>query len=160
MNLGTRQSEKRQKTMIAKNFMKFPEALRFRREMFSNGYHNQPRIMRMMECIFNQRPSAPDWWTMAKAKARDLAKRVKKAIMALFEKPEILPPTTPQNSSSANLINTSARSITLAPIIDHRDPKSVKHLDAPIYMSFCNNFHRVNYAYGKNAPYWGGHSGT
>ena len=76
--------------MIAKNFLKFPEALRFQREMFSNGYKNQPRSMRRMQCIFDQRPGTPEWLTCAKGKARDLAKQVKKAIMALFEKPEVM----------------------------------------------------------------------
>lgn len=75
--------------MIAANFYKHTEALRFQREMFFNGYKNQPRIMRLMQCVFDQRPGSPDWWTAAKAKARNLAKSVKKAIIPLFEKPEI-----------------------------------------------------------------------
>jgi hypothetical protein len=70
--------------MIARNYIKHPEALRFQREMFSNGYHNSPRIMRLMECIFDQRPNLPDWWKAAKAAANALAKTVKKAIIALF----------------------------------------------------------------------------
>ena len=75
--------------MIAKNFMTYPEALRFQRELFSNGHHNSPRIMRLMECIFNQKPTAPEWFKAAKQRARDLAKRIKKAMKTLFEKPEI-----------------------------------------------------------------------
>lgn len=71
--------------MIAKNFVKYPEALRFQRELFSNGYHNSPRIMRLVECIFDWTPTAPDWWKAAKAKARGLAKLVKKAIFQLFD---------------------------------------------------------------------------
>lgn len=71
--------------MIAKNFMKYPEALRFQRELFSNGYHNSPRIMRLMQCIFDWKPTVPDWWKAAKAKARALAKLVKQAIFQLFE---------------------------------------------------------------------------
>lgn len=70
--------------MIAKNFSKYPEALRFQREMFSNGYHNSPRIMRLVECIFNWTPTTPAWWTTAKANARALAKKVRLAIPDLF----------------------------------------------------------------------------
>lgn len=74
--------------MIARNFIKYPEALRFQREMFSNGYHNSPRIMRLVECIFDWTPTAPDWWTAAKAKARALAKAVKKSIADFFKSTE------------------------------------------------------------------------
>lgn len=71
--------------MIARNFIQFPEALRFQREMFSNGYHNSPRIMRLMECVFDWTPTAPDWWKEAKGRARDLARRVKKSINDFFK---------------------------------------------------------------------------
>lgn len=71
--------------MIARNFLKFPEALRFQRELFSNGYHNQPRIMRLMECVFSWIPTVPDWWKAKKASARALAKLVKKAMLHLFD---------------------------------------------------------------------------
>jgi hypothetical protein len=71
--------------MIAKNYMKHPEALRFQRELFSSGYHNSPRIMRLMECIFDWSPAAPAWWTAAKARARALAKTVKKSIADFFK---------------------------------------------------------------------------
>lgn len=71
--------------MIARNFIRFPEALRFQREMFSNGYHNNPRIMRLMQCIFDWRPSVPDWWKEAKGRARDLARHVKKSINDFFK---------------------------------------------------------------------------
>lgn len=71
--------------MIARNFVKYPEALRFQREMFSNGYHNSPRIMRLMECIFDWSATVPDWWKEAKGRARDLARRVKKSINDFFK---------------------------------------------------------------------------
>jgi hypothetical protein len=71
--------------MIARNYVKHPEALRFQRELFSNGYHNQPRIMRLMECIFDWTPVAPAWWTAANAGARALAKAVQKSIGDLFK---------------------------------------------------------------------------
>jgi hypothetical protein len=71
--------------MIAKNYMKHPEALRFQRELFSNGYHNSPRIMRLMECIFDWAPVAPGWWTELKAKARALAKEIKRSIADIFD---------------------------------------------------------------------------
>lgn len=79
-------TDERHETMIAKNYMKHPEALRFQRELFSNGYHNQPRIMRLMECIFNWTPAVPAWWASAKARARALAKAVKKSISDFFKK--------------------------------------------------------------------------
>lgn len=71
--------------MIAKNFVKYPEALRFQCEMFSNGYHNSPRIMRLMECVFDWSATVPDWWKEAKGRARDLAKRVRKSINDFFK---------------------------------------------------------------------------
>ncbi|MHB1201251.1 MAG: hypothetical protein ACYCZ6_17215 [Polaromonas sp.] len=64
--------------MIARNYIKHPEALRFQHELFHNGYHNQPRIMRVMEYIFDWKPTVPDWWKTAKMKARALAKLCKK----------------------------------------------------------------------------------
>ena len=73
--------------MIAKNYTRFPEALRFQVEMFSNGYHNSPRIMRLVECIFDWTPSTPAWWTECKGRARSLAKQVRKAITDLFTSP-------------------------------------------------------------------------
>lgn len=71
--------------MIAKNFVKYPEALRFQREMFSNGYHNSPRIMRLMECVFDWSATVPDWWKEAKGRARSLARLVKKSINDFFK---------------------------------------------------------------------------
>jgi len=71
--------------VIARNYTRHPEALRFQRELFSNGYHNQPRLMRLMECIFDWTPAAPAWWTAAKAKARALAKAIKKSIADFFK---------------------------------------------------------------------------
>ena len=71
--------------MIAANYTRHPEALRFQRELFSNGFHNSPRIMRLMECIFDWTPAAPAWWTAAKTRARALAKTVKKSIADFFK---------------------------------------------------------------------------
>ncbi|MDP3798889.1 MAG: hypothetical protein Q8R06_17380 [Polaromonas sp.] len=79
--------------MIAKNYMKHPDALRFQRELFSNGFHNSPRIMRLMECIFDWAPTAPTWWTAAKAKARALAKTIKQSIADLFKERRAIPTT-------------------------------------------------------------------
>lgn len=73
--------------MIAKNYIQNPEALRFQRELFSVGHHNQPRLMRLIQCIFAWAPSAPEWWTAARAKAKALARNVKKSIVDMF-KPE------------------------------------------------------------------------
>lgn len=71
--------------MIAKNFMKFPEALRFQRELFSNGYHNSPRIMRLIECVFDWRKEAPDWWEKMRDAGRALAKKCRKAMFEMFD---------------------------------------------------------------------------
>jgi len=62
--------------MIAANFRKFPEALRFQREMFSNGYHNSPRIMRLMECIMDFAATVPAWVKEAAARAKRFAKHL------------------------------------------------------------------------------------
>lgn len=63
--------------MIASNYIKNPEALRFQRELFHNGYKNQPRLMRAIECIFNWTPTVPQWWKDAKAAAKRLVKHWK-----------------------------------------------------------------------------------
>ena len=154
--------------MIAKNFVKYPEALRFQREMFSNGYHNSPRIMRLMECVFDWSATVPDWWKEAKGRARSLAKQVRKSIADFFKETKViqlvlkfpsegmtytLPEATPPK-----LVNKSPRgNPTLIPWTD-RAGVTVQSLDAPVYMSYCNNHHEVQYAWNKYAPYWGGDS--
>lgn len=65
--------------MIASNYIKHPEALRFQCEMFSNGYHNSPRIMRLMECIFSHAAAVPQWIKDMKRKAAQLVKQWKAA---------------------------------------------------------------------------------
>ena len=71
--------------MIAMNYIKHPEALRFQCEMFSNGYHNSPRIMRLMQCIFDQRPDVPQWFKDMRAKAKALVKTWKKSMLDMFK---------------------------------------------------------------------------
>jgi hypothetical protein len=71
--------------MIAKNYIKYPEALRFQCEMFSNGYHNSPRIMRLMEVIFEWSATVPDWVKEAKTRARNLVKAWKSRMVEMFE---------------------------------------------------------------------------
>jgi hypothetical protein len=61
--------------MIAKNYLKHPEALRFQRELFHNGFKNSPRIMRLMECVFNFAPTTPQW-------AKDLARKARQLVQA------------------------------------------------------------------------------
>jgi hypothetical protein len=61
--------------MIAKNYSKHPEALRFQRELFHNGFKNSPRIMRLMECVFNFTPTTPQW-------AKDLARKARQLVQA------------------------------------------------------------------------------
>lgn len=69
--------------MIAKNYIRFPEALRFQCEMFSNGYHNSPRLMRLMTVIFKQVADVPSWVKTAAAAAKRLVKMWKKAQIIL-----------------------------------------------------------------------------
>jgi hypothetical protein len=69
--------------MIASNFIRFPDALRFQRELFHNGYKNQPRIMRAMECIFKFVPDVPQWVKDAKRLAKQLVKHWKAAQVVL-----------------------------------------------------------------------------
>ncbi len=64
--------------MIASNYIKHPEALRFQCELFSNGYHNSPRIMRLIEVMFSWKPSIPAWVKEAKARAIALVKHWEK----------------------------------------------------------------------------------
>lgn len=74
--------------MIAANYLKHPEALRFQRELFHNGFKNSPRIMRLMECVFKFAPDVPQWAKEAARKARQLAKAWKAAQITLnFSKP-------------------------------------------------------------------------
>lgn len=60
--------------MIAANYIKHPDALRFQRELFHNGFKNSPRIMRLMECVFKFAPEVPQWAKDAARKARQLVK--------------------------------------------------------------------------------------
>ena len=60
--------------MIARNFIRYPDALRFQRELFHNGFKNSPRIMRLMECVFTFAPDVPQWVKDATRKARQLVK--------------------------------------------------------------------------------------
>ena len=55
--------------MIASNFIRHPDALRFQRELFHNGYKNSPRIMRLMECVFKFARDVPGWVKEAARKA-------------------------------------------------------------------------------------------
>lgn len=74
--------------MIAANYLKHPEALRFQRELFHNGYKNSPRIMRLMECVFKFAPEVPQWAKDLARKARQLVKSWKAAQITLnFSKP-------------------------------------------------------------------------
>ena len=74
--------------MIAKNYLKHPDALRFQRELFHNGFKNSPRIMRLIECVFKFAPDVPGWAKEAARKARQLVKTWKAAQITLnFCKP-------------------------------------------------------------------------
>lgn len=71
--------------MIAKNFIRYPEALRFQREMFSNGYHNSPRIMRLMEVIFAWKATTPEWVKEAQTRSRNLVNAWKSRMVDMLE---------------------------------------------------------------------------
>lgn len=70
--------------MIASNYISTPQVLRFQRELFSNGYHNSPRIMRLVEAIFYWKPTVPQWFIDFRNRAKRLARAVKKALITLF----------------------------------------------------------------------------
>lgn len=72
--------------MIAANYIKYPEALRFQREMFSNGYKNSPRIMRLMTVIFEWADVMPQWMKEATKRAKQLVKAWKRMQRELFNK--------------------------------------------------------------------------
>lgn len=78
--------------MIAKNFIRFPEALRFQVEMFSNGYKNSPRIMRLMQVICLVKPTMPQWWKDLKRAENALIKKWKAAMIGIFSKPAAAEP--------------------------------------------------------------------
>lgn len=69
--------------MIAANYLKHPDALRFQRELFHNGFKNSPRIMRLMECVFKFAPEVPQWAKDLARKARQLVKLWKGCQIAL-----------------------------------------------------------------------------
>lgn len=84
--------------MIAANYIKHPEALRFQREMFSNGYHNSPRIMRLMEVVFDWTPPVPQWLKDAAARTRQLATAWRTQMIEMF------PSATPSKRRKTALI--------------------------------------------------------
>lgn len=71
--------------MIATNYIKHPEALRFQCEMFSNGYHNSPRIMRLMQVIFDWKEDAPQWFLEQRSREKRLVKAWKSRMLEMFE---------------------------------------------------------------------------
>lgn len=72
--------------MIAKNYIKHPDALRFQCEMFGRGHTGHyPRIMRLMEVIFDWSPTVPQWVKDAKARAVQIVKAWKSRQVELFE---------------------------------------------------------------------------
>lgn len=72
--------------MIAKNYIKHPDALRFQHEMFGRGHTGHyPRIMRLMEVIFDWTPTVPQWVKDAKGRAAQIVKAWKSRQVELFE---------------------------------------------------------------------------
>lgn len=111
--------------MIASNYIKHPEALRFQCEMFSNGYHNSPRIMRLMGVIFDQRPDVPQWFKDMRSKAKALVKKWKKQMVDMF-KPE-----------AKAMTEQEVENQYFAPIL-HASNHSQEHLKASgNYRNFC-----------------------
>ena len=70
--------------MIAKNYIKHPDALRVQRELFFIGYRNSPLLMRLIGVIMDQRPAVPEWFKKAREAAKALAKKVKNSIGLLL----------------------------------------------------------------------------
>ena len=70
--------------MIASNYIKYPEALRFQHELFSNGHHNSPRIMRLMGVVFDWTVTVPQWLKDRRARAKVLVKTWQNAMLEMF----------------------------------------------------------------------------
>lgn len=133
--------------MIAKNYLKHPEALRFQRELFHNGFKNSPRIMRLMECIFIFAPATPQW-------AKDLARKARNLVKAWKEKQMTV--------NFSQFISTAVNQTKpFVPTINQRfspdlDAKNGRITCQGSYRSFCqahNNWaaDRLVYQYaGKN----------
>lgn len=152
--------------MIAKNFIRYPEALRFQVEMFSNGYHNSPRLMRLMTVIFEWAPITPEWVKVATAKAKALVKAWKTVQMELFETMKkkagktwrqmalVLFPEAPERATKTATETPSDFKPILSPTGENRLCLGGK------YASYCRK-HQTWAMPRKNQdarPYWGGFS--
>lgn len=140
--------------MIASNYIKHPEALRFQCEMFSNGYHNSPRIMRLMQVIFSQLQDTPQWFKDAQARTRAFIKHLKKGVMELNFK---------SVAETVSAAATTKRRVCLTVYMG--GSKGNGYLDDPVYYSYCanagkKNGHPEEWSWGMSeyAPYWGGFS--
>ncbi|MDO8447548.1 MAG: hypothetical protein Q7T10_01925 [Rhodoferax sp.] len=123
--------------MIAKNYIKYPEALRFQCEMFSNGYHNSPRIMRLVEVIFSWTPTIPAWFTSARTKAKQLVKAWKKMQSEMFDKRgQVVTPEAPMDPIKALILSAEHCGVCLrntSPAIGHSWTNNSQE-----YRSFCS----------------------
>lgn len=135
--------------MIAKNYIKFPEALRFQCEMFSNGYKNSPRIMRLMTVLFDWKEAAPQWWKSFKALESLLIKGWKELQLDFFTK----------RGEVANHVATKARELTkehrFTPILHAYEGHSDIIRCGGTYRNFCQQCS----TWAKNTDTWQYHGG-
>ena len=75
--------------MIANNYRKHPDALRYQRELFATGPRNSV-AMRLLSAIADLRPDVPEWFKAKAAAAKALAKKVKAACLDWVEKSQCL----------------------------------------------------------------------
>lgn len=71
--------------MIAKNFIKYPEALRFQKELFAQTFGRHYTVLsRLMQCICTWKENAPSWVIEAETKLRQLVKYWKSKQVEIF----------------------------------------------------------------------------
>jgi len=121
--------------MIAKNFIQHPEALRFQAELFHNGYHNSPRIMRLMEVICRIAPTVPRWVKEAAAATKRLVKMWKGQQITLNFKAAKQAPTEEEKLKSF----LEFPSMRWTPNFQHDEPEYCDYTPPNLgrYMSYC-----------------------
>jgi hypothetical protein len=153
--------------MIAKNYIKYPEALRFQCEMFSNGYKNSPRIMRLMTVLFDWKEAAPQWWKSFKALENLLIKGWKEMQLDFFTKRGEVAHPEKEESPVHQLIRNHKTTSAWSPVLTIRSWKNGQgeYLDDPVYFSYCKRAgkkpgHKRAWSWGSNhyCAYWGGFS--
>lgn len=72
--------------MIAKNFIKYPEALRFQKELFAKTFGRHYTILsRLVQCVCTWKDKAPEWVIEAADRSRQLVKFWKGKQVEVFD---------------------------------------------------------------------------